>query len=481
MQDNLPKITIVHDTRYASRSQEGKYPAKIRVTFKVETGGKNRWVQKLFLTGYMLTPEEFAKVTNAKAVIRQVDLDKVRDKLNESVAKAKEVAQEARTPEVFEARFTGSGNRSDVISYFKAYESELLTNDQVGTAENVYGCARNSFVKFVFQREAVRLLKISQDCVDEFFWIRIFDDRRKEENKPVNLSKTAKFLKKYGLGDLDLQLLNRLYIQSQHISFAEITERWILSYEKWFLSRGNSIATLSLYLRSLRSIFNQAIKDKKITRDIYPFEDYQIPTMTGTKWAPTDKERITLLEYNTDDLRLRKSLDYFLFSYYCSGINPADIAHLKFKMIDGKFMVLLRKKTKTTEKNVRYLRIPLLKEAREIMMRWGNKSLNPNDYVFPILSYGMTAKQQKTAIDEFIRDVNEDLEQISQELGIHKKLTFGIGRHMFTTTMRRMGVATEYVQHQLGHASPRTTEIYWHGFEDEASFENANLLRSNVS
>jgi len=45
------------------------------------------------------------------------------------------------------------------------------------------------------------------------------------------------------------------------LNFDDITPDWFEKYENWMEEKGNSITTIGMYLRNLRAIFNQAIKD----------------------------------------------------------------------------------------------------------------------------------------------------------------------------------------------------------------------------
>ncbi len=44
--------------------------------------------------------------------------------------------------------------------------------------------------------------------------------------------------------------------------FADVTTDFLKKYEKWMLNKGNSTTTISIYLRSLRTLFNNAIGEK---------------------------------------------------------------------------------------------------------------------------------------------------------------------------------------------------------------------------
>ena len=72
------------------------------------------------------------------------------------------------------------------------------------------------------------------------------------------------------------------FIKSRDFPMKQITYRWLKKYEAWYLSRGNSINGLSVNLRTLRALFNRAIKQKRISREYYPFNDYSIKNAKNT-------------------------------------------------------------------------------------------------------------------------------------------------------------------------------------------------------
>jgi integrase/recombinase XerD len=119
-----------------------------------------------------------------------------------------------------------------------------------------------------------------------------------------------------------------------------------------------------------------------------------------------------------------------------------------------------------TNSDSEHLVIPIRAEVKEIILRWGNKTLDPESYVFPILKDGLTPKQMKTRTKDFTKRVNTGLKKVGELLGL-KKLTTYTARHTFSMMARRKGASNEFIQNALGHASMSTTETYLHGFEVE--------------
>jgi integrase/recombinase XerD len=101
------------------------------------------------------------------------------------------------------------------------------------------------------------------------------------------------------------------------------------------------------------------------------------------------------------------------------------------------------------------------------MDRWENADKSANNYVFPILTSGLTALRQYELIELFIRSINDWLVKIRKKLKIEKRLTTYVARHTFSTVLKRSGVSTEFIQESLGHTNMMTTEKYLDSFETE--------------
>ena len=93
------------------------------------------------------------------------------------------------------------------------------------------------------------------------------------------------------------------------LNFTDITPQWLKDYEKYMIEvedkekkkKRNSKTTVGIYLRPLRAIFNNAIFDKVISMDFYPFgkRRYAIPAPKGVKKALPEEQLMTLLHGNT--------------------------------------------------------------------------------------------------------------------------------------------------------------------------------------
>lgn len=59
-------------------------------------------------------------------------------------------------------------------------------------------------------------------------------------------------------------------------TFGQIDEAFLSAFEGWMRSKGNKETTLSFQMRTLRAMFNRAIKAKIVSREKNPFNEYKI-------------------------------------------------------------------------------------------------------------------------------------------------------------------------------------------------------------
>lgn len=265
-----------------------------------------------------------------------------------------------------------------------------------------------------------------------------------------------------------------------NVRFADITVSYLYQYEQWMLEQDKSKTTIGIYLRALRTIFNEADAAGIIRKsECYPFgrRKYQIPTSRNIKKALELDDIGAIYYYEPCCENERKARDFWLFCYFCNGMNPKDVAFLKYKKIQGGYIIFERAKTeRNTRSDPRPITVYITEEIQEIMDRWGNEDKHPNNYVFPILETGQTPLQQFDLVQLFVRFINDWMHKIAQNLGIDKKATTIVSRHSFSTVMKRSGASTEFIQEALGHMDKKTTENYMDSFEKEVKKEFANRL-----
>lgn len=257
---------------------------------------------------------------------------------------------------------------------------------------------------------------------------------------------------------------------SGNVTFQQVTVKFLRSYEHWMLSKGRSTATVGIYVRTLRALFNIADEEKIISKQkCYPFgkRRYVIPSPRNIKKALSLADIEKIYYYKPTCKSERMARDYWLFLYFGNGMNPFDMARLKYKNIDEDFINFYRKKTQLTDSSPKPVTVFLTKEIKGTIRRWGNKDKNPENYIFPIFEPEMTALREKKVIKLFTRFINDWMLKIQNNLGIHREITTKVARHSCATIMKRAGAGIEFIKDSLGHTTSKTTENYLDSFENE--------------
>jgi hypothetical protein len=399
---------------------KGRYHVKIRTTYRDPENAK-RFIQKYYKTSIFATVDEFKKIMGNPG--KDKDLQEKQTNLSDIYERAKEILKEDPfiDPENFGLQLTQVGRYKNPLNLMAGYASDLRARDKEGTA-SVYDAACNSMKVFA--------------------------------------------------GD--------------HLSFGSITPAWLMKYEKWMTSGSvederepRSITTVGMYCICLRTTFNLAIKKNKIPGKMYPFGKgkYVIPTSKGRKLALTEDQKNKVLSFRTLNPELQKAVDLFIFSYFCYGMNFKDIALLKYRDIKEECIFFERAKTIDTSRDRSVIEIPLRTETTAIMQRWGNftDSMNPNAFVFPVLRDGLTQKQIKYRVHDFVTDTNDQLKIASEKMELPKLTTYW-ARHTFATIAWKKGADLIFIQRALGHSDPKTTQRYLDSFDMETKKMVANLL-----
>jgi integrase/recombinase XerD len=260
----------------------------------------------------------------------------------------------------------------------------------------------------------------------------------------------------------------KTFSRKSQLSFNDITIEWLQAYENFMIRKGNSTSTVGMYLRGLRVVYNKAIGDGVVSQDQYPFGKgrYEIPIGRNIKKALENADIKKILEYAPNSGSKEDwAKDMWLFIYLCNGINPKDIANLKYKDIDNDFITFIRSKTRSSRKLQRPIIVPINAMIKSILNKWGNSYKLPHGYVFNILKPGLTPEQVHVRVHDFYSDINSEMKNIARKIGLLTTVTTYVARHSFATVMKRNGASLEFISESLGHSDIRTTESYLASFD----------------
>lgn len=405
-------ITLYLDTRRTKSN--GKHPVKLRVFTKEPR------IQKLYPTTFEFTVKEFQNTWKTSKPKSEI-LD-IREKLQEVVKMAFDKA-------------------ADLVPFnFQAFENALSKTK--GDRQNLI---------YKYQEQITRLHSLNQIG--------------NAKNYETSLKSLLAFAKQYSGKEIE------------SLNFWEITPTWLEMYEKHMIeSQNRSSTTVSIYVRNLRAIFNNAIADKDIKPEIYPFgkRKYKIPNSRGVKKA-LDKSQLKILyEAIPKTPEQEKARDFWFLSYLCNGINIKDLALLRYENLKDDELTFFRAKTKTTSRsNLKSITIYLNDHSKKILTKYSNPNENPKCFIFPIVSDMDSELIKFNKIKNFTRFINQHLKLIARTNGIKEEISSYWARHSFATNLIRSGGSMELVGELFGHSDKKTTQNYFAGFEDQ---EKRNII-----
>ncbi len=234
----------------------------------------------------------------------------------------------------------------------------------------------------------------------------------------------------------------------------------------------------------MRAVYNEAAEARLAKKDkSYPFgrRKYQIPSARKVKKALelSDIEKIYYYDQNKLSQSERWCRDLWLFSYFANGMNPKDIANLKYSNIQDSYLLFERAKTeRSLREDPKVITIYVSEDLQAIIERWGNKPVIQNNYIFPILEANLSPLREYILVQNVVGLINNTMKRILGDLGIEKKATTYVARHTFSTVLKRSGASTEQIQEALGHTDIKTTESYLDSFDRETKKILASQLTS---
>ena len=266
--------------------------------------------------------------------------------------------------------------------------------------------------------------------------------------------------------------------------FSDATPEFLNLLEKYFLSSKKklSYSSIGFYMRNIRTVFNQAISNKIISTELYPFGKgkYVPPSSKKAKKALPIEDIEKIYNYKSDVPEEARAKDMWLFAYFANGLNVKDIAFLKYENIKDEVLSFIRAKTKhSTKDNIQPIEVFITEDIQRIIKKWGRKPQDPNSFIFDILKpEDLSDVQIYRDINQAVKTINKYMKRIAENLKLERIPTTNFARHSFSTILKRAGVSIEMISEQLGHTSIKTTQIYLGSFESEQKREVTKFLTS---
>lgn len=242
--------------------------------------------------------------------------------------------------------------------------------------------------------------------------------------------------------------LSKLQEFKSPIHFEDLTPSFLEKFQKWMVQeKGNSLNTAANGHKFLKKFLKIAHESGHIAKN--PYLNFKVQKSKTKRPHLTQKEVAMFrdLFFSLDPGKIKTAIRSFLFSIF-TGLSYADIYSLRWKDVDNGNVIIDRQKTGAA------LFVPINKFAQELMVPDEDPQKKVLKEVF---------SNQKT---------NDYLKVAAAQLGIHKNISFHVGRHTNAILSLKAGLNLSAVQSILGHSDIKTTQIYLQHYNEEIS-ENA--------
>lgn len=243
----------------------------------------------------------------------------------------------------------------------------------------------------------------------------------------------------------------------KNLLIKDITYRLLEDYNSCMLSKGVKVNSIAAYLRSIRAIYNRAIKEGIAELQHYPFNRFKIETEDTFSRTLTVEEMKMIVDANLPpDTPIWHNRNYFLLSFYLIGINFTDLFTLtEDDITDG--TVRYRR-----DKTGKLYSIGISEEAKSIISYYRQyKSNNGHKYLLPALQVTADSMQQKRWMKQIVKTNNQYLKEIAGAVGIAKNITTYYARYTWANIAKQLGYSKDMIAEALGHEyGNQVTGIY---------------------
>jgi len=271
--------------------------------------------------------------------------------------------------------------------------------------------------------------------------------------------------------------LKRYTKNKSNLMFSDINYTFLKKFETFLFKGGCTGGGVSNYMRTLRALINEAIRRKYMSKENYPFatsfnkNGYSLSHLKSEAkpraLSIEDMEKIKNFEIEKHP-EFKETWLIYLFSYYCRGMNFADMAKLKWTDIYDGRIFYKRMKTGTQ------FSIKVNDKIQSIIDEFKPK-VTP--YVFPILTdFHKTPEQIKNRRKKRLRKFNQEMKKIARLLGIREDISSYMARHTYASTLNSKDVSVSKISQGLGHKDVATTQHYLKRFDNKEIDDLDELL-----
>ncbi len=258
----------------------------------------------------------------------------------------------------------------------------------------------------------------------------------------------------------------RAFVKTDHFPFESLTYKKLNEFQDSLLGDGIKVNSISVYMRTIRAIYNRAIKEGLVSAAAYPFVAYRVKNEKTVNRTLTLKEMQSITNVKLEpDTPIWHWRNFFLLSFCLIGMNFADLLTLSGKnIVDGR-IVFRRKKTG------KIYTIKLHDKTLELLSYYIDiNQFEKEQLLLPILKQTKDLLKLKKDTWQAIKTCNEYLVRIAKMKGVETKkdLSTYYGRYTWANIARSLGYSKDIIGQALGHSyGNTTTSIYLDDYDNE--------------
>jgi len=288
------------------------------------------------------------------------------------------------------------------------------------------------------------LLKILRDKHREYDFYALIDERINGCRKLGNLNYMDSF-------KLTKSILEK-FTGSSLLPLESIDYNFLLRLENKLKYRGVKTNSIGIFMRNIRTIYNQAITMGLVELSFYPFRRYRIPKEATRHRTLTATELATIAKKEISEPLMAWARDIFLLSFCLIGMNIKDIMYVE-KIEEGRINY-------KRSKGKRNYSIKVPPQALHIIKRYPGKK-----YLLNTLDHYSDYRSATSRI-------NKKLKDIAALCKIDKDVSTYWVRHTWGTLAQQFA-SLDTISRALGHRPVSDmTMIYVE--EDQKSIDKLN-------
>lgn len=253
----------------------------------------------------------------------------------------------------------------------------------------------------------------------------------------------------------------RAYVKTEEFSFSELTYNILDDWNTAMLSEGLKVNAVANYMRTIRAIFNKAIKAGLANLADYPFSRFTIKGEKTKSRSLTREEMQQIASVIPNKPYLIPYQRLFLLSFCLIGINFVDLLTIHTEdVVEGR-VVFRRKKTH------KVYSIKLHSKAQELIAQLSSRS--SKGYLLPFIPIALPPVALKKQLQLMEHRVNDGLKKIADQCGIKKQISAYYARYAWANIAKKScGYSKDMIAEALGHEyGNKVTGIYLDEYETE--------------